>query len=93
MHNQSLPINSFRPMSRFQPVARVVGRVLLDMSEPAVVEPGSREFHQAEAMRAAQNVQYQYTREAKKQAKCECLGHLIASLAPNGAGKNKAPSA
>lgn len=92
MHNQPLPINSFRPAPRFQPVARLVGRVFLDMSEPSVVEPGSREFHQAEAMRTAQNVKHQFTREAKKQAKRDCLGHLIASLAPNGAGKSKASS-
>lgn len=92
MHKQPLPINSLRPTPRIQSVARLVGRVLLDMSEPAVVEPGSREFHQAEAMRTAQNVKYQYTREAKKQAKRDCLGHLIASLAPKGAGKSKASS-
>lgn len=70
---------------RFTPsenVARVVGRVIGSMGESALVEPGSREFHQAEAMRAAGNVSLQYTQEAKKQAKRECLGHLIASLVP-----------
>lgn len=76
--------------SPFESVSRVVERVLLAMDEPALITPGSREFHQSEAMRAAENIAYQYTREAKRKARRECLGHLIESLAPEDVSKSKA---
>lgn len=62
--------------------SRVLGRTLAVMGESMPVDLGSREFHQSEAMRAAGDVSLQYTQEAKKKAKRECLGRLIASLAP-----------
>ncbi|MDQ3203069.1 MAG: hypothetical protein M3Q94_13050 [Pseudomonadota bacterium] len=102
MHKETDPDNpdvatrfsmrEFVSRTEFKKVSRVIGRVLTDMGEPSIVEPGSREFHQAEAMKAAQLVSHQFTREAKKQSKRDCLGHLIASLAPNGASNNKASS-
>lgn len=85
-------LREFVSRTEFKKVSRVIGRVLTDMGESSVVEPGSREYHQVEAMKAAQMVGHQFTREAKKKAKSDCLGHLIASLAPNGASKNKASS-
>lgn len=85
-------LREFVSRTDFKKVSRVIGHVLTDMGESSVVEPGSREYHQIEAMRAAEMVGHQFTREAKKQSKRDCLGHLIASLAPNGASKNKAPS-
>lgn len=84
-------IHGFVARTEFKKVSRVIGHVLSDMGEVSVVEPGSREYHQMEAMNAAQMVGHQFTKEAKKQSKRDCLGHLIASLAPDGASKNKAP--
>ena len=84
-------MREFVSRTEFKKVSRVIGHVLADMGEPSIVEPGSREYHQIEAMKAAQMVGHQFTKEAKKQSKRDCLGHLIASLAPNGASKNKAP--
>lgn len=86
-------LREFVSRTEFKKASRVIGHVLTDMGESSVVEPGSREHHQIEAMKAAQMVGHQFTKEAKKQSKRDCLGHLIASLAPNGAGNNKAPSA
>jgi len=93
--NESAPrflMREFVARTEFKKVSRVIGHVLSDMGEASIVEPGSREYHQIEAMKAAQMVGHQFTHEAKKQSKRDCLGHLIASLAPNGASKNKAPS-
>ncbi|MEO8640939.1 hypothetical protein [Pseudomonas sp.] len=86
-------MREFVSRTEFKKVSRVIGHVLTDMGESSIVEPGSREFHQIEAMKAAQMVGHHFTKESKKQAKRDCLGHLIASLAPNGASKNKASSA
>ncbi len=77
---------------QFQNVAQIVSKSLICMGEPVVVAEGDRKFHQAEAMRAAKLVGAQYTLEAKKQAKRECLGHLIASLAVDGSEAVKGPS-
>lgn len=85
-------LREFVSRTEWTKAPRIIARVLGDMDEPSIVEPGTREYHQHEAMKAAQLVGHQYTREAKKQAKRDCLGHLIASLAPNGASKNKASS-
>jgi hypothetical protein len=76
----------------FQNVAQIVSKSLICMGEPVVVAEGDRQFHQAEAMRSAKLVGTQYTAEAKKQAKRECLGHLIASLAVDGLEAAKGPS-
>ena len=62
-------------------IARGVTRVLSAMDNPEAVASGTREYHQAEAMKAAEKIPHQFTAQAKKQAKRECLGHLIASLA------------
>jgi hypothetical protein len=75
-------LNEFVSRTEWTRAPRIIARVLGSIDEPAIVEPGTREFHQHEAMKAAQLVSHQYTREAKKQSKRECLGHLIASLAP-----------
>ena len=104
MHTDNSPSNTpeqsatrfgeSRIVSRINSISagRVIARVLGGMDEPTIVEPGTREYHQHEAMKAAQLVSHHYTREAKKQSKRDCLGHLIASLAPTGASKNKASS-
>jgi hypothetical protein len=76
----------------FQNVAQIVSKSLVCMGEPVVVAEGDRQFHQAEAMRAAKLIGTQYTAEAKKQAKRECLGHLIASLAVDGSEAAKGSS-
>lgn len=62
-------------------IAQGVTRVLSSIDTPAPVAKGSRDHHQAEAMKAAEKIPHQFTAQAKKQAKRECLGHLIASLA------------
>lgn len=85
-------LREFVSRTEFKKVSRVIGHVLTDMGDASIVEPGSREYHQAEAMKAAQLVSHQFTREAKKQSKRDCLGHLIASLAPDRAGNKKASS-
>lgn len=63
-------------------ISQDLGRALLAIDTPAQVDTGSREYHQAEAIRAAEDVSFQFTAQAKKQAKRKCLGHLIASLKP-----------
>ncbi|MEW7854768.1 hypothetical protein AB2M95_02575 [Pseudomonas chlororaphis] len=68
-------------------IAQGVTRVLSAIDTPAAVKTGSREHHQAEAMKAAEKVRHQFTAQAKKNAKRECLGHLIASLARPDAGQ------
>lgn len=71
-------------------IAQGVTRVLSSIDTPAKVATSSREHHQAEAMKAAEKIPHQFTAQAKKQAKRECLGHLIASLArPDAATKAK----
>ncbi|MDB5996865.1 MAG: hypothetical protein JWP42_4001 [Pseudomonas sp.] len=85
-------LREFVSRTEFKKAPRLLDRVLNAMDEATVVEPGTREYHQHQAMKAAELVAHQYTREAKKQSKRDCLGHLIASLAPNGASKNKASS-
>lgn len=65
-------------------VARTINQglssAILAIDTPSQVDAGSREYHQAEALKAAQDVAIQFTSQAKKQAKRKCLGHLIASL-------------
>ena len=68
-------------------IAQGVTRALSSIDTPEQVATGSREYHQAAAIKAADKVAHQFTAQAKKQAKRECLGHLIASLARPGAGK------
>ncbi|WP_426160168.1 hypothetical protein [Pseudomonas sp. TSRC2-2] len=71
-------------------IAQGVTRVLSAIDTPAQAADGSREYHQAEAMKAAEKIPHQFTAQAKKQAKRECPGHLIASLArPDAATKAK----
>lgn len=65
---------------------------LLAIDTPEQVNPGSREYHQAEAIRAASDVAFQFTAQAKKQAKRKCLGHLIASLSCKRSISNEADS-
>lgn len=82
MHTDTHASNSAPRYEMPTNVAReILSRTLVAMGEPAQVSPGTKEYHQAEAMRAARMVGHQYTKEAKKAAKRECLGHLIASLA------------
>ncbi|MEH6368502.1 MAG: hypothetical protein V7764_19715 [Pseudomonas marincola] len=61
-------------------ISHELSRTLLAIDTPAQVNTGSREYHQAEALKAASDVAFQFTAQAKKQAKRKCLGHLIASL-------------
>ena len=68
-------------------IAHGVTRVLSAIDTPSPVADGSRKYHQAEAMKAAEKIPHQFTAQAKKQAKRECLGHLIASLARPDADK------
>ena len=85
-HNPPPPtrfrLSEFVSRTEWTKAPRIIARVLGSMDEPAIVEPGTREFHQLEAMKSAERVSRLYSREAKRQSKRDCLGHLIASLAP-----------
>ena len=99
MHNQASPGNPptnvatrfanshFVSRTNYFSIAQGVTRVLASIDTPTQVVSSSREHHQAEAMKAAEKIPHQYTAQAKKQAKRECLGHLIASLARPDADK------
>jgi hypothetical protein len=75
-------LSEFVSRTEWTKAPQIIARVLGDMDDPAIVEPGTREFHQLEAMKSAERVGRLYSREAKRQSKRDCLGHLIASLAP-----------
>lgn len=81
------PNSNFVSRTNYFSIAQGVTRVLSAIEAPAQVADGSCEYHQAEAMKAAEKIPHQFTAQAKKQAKRECLGHLIASLARPDADK------
>lgn len=74
------PPDSAPHFTHAENVARGMVRVLSTIEAPAPVTINTRGYHQAEALKAAQDVAIQFTAQAKKQAKRKCLGHLIASL-------------
>ena len=81
------PNSNFVSRTNYFSITQGVTRVLSSIDTPAQVADSSREHHQAEAMKAAEKIPHQFTAQAKKQAKRECLGHLIASLARPDADK------
>lgn len=68
---------------------KVLDRVLLTLSETGPVLAGTKEFHQQEAMSAAESIRSQYSDVAKKKARSDCVSHLRASLSrPVAAGSS-----
>lgn len=63
-----------------QPVNQALTSVLAGFGAPAQAAPGSREFHQAMALLAAQQIRQCYSKSAKEEARQKCLAHLRASL-------------
>lgn len=58
------------------PLARFLGHIEL----PASIPDGDREYHQIMAMQSALQLLHCYSEAARRQARGQCVAHLIASL-------------